>query len=1060
MPSSVSKQITADFLAWEQLGRGRLPVHDRTVEPEPPFRPFQGYSTLPNEGDSGRRVGMFGRLFDHDPAPIDSRQQEEEEKEEFLFFEDTDHEPPVEFTIHIPPDFSVAGDLFHQFLSHLGDMKHPLCFELVGLPKQVECRFVTRQPDADRFDQAFHAFFPDAGAVRRRETGLIEEWLAEECYSLVFEFGLTREFLYPIKSDKTDPHVNLVHALAGMSGGRGATYQVLFHPVTRPWAESMTRTVQTIRGTPVFDNAPELIRALDQKISEPLYAVVVRIAVRGRNKQEATDALFHVANALGSLSGFGGNTLEPLSNKGYEVTGHLCDFLTRQTRRFGMLLNRGELTRLAHLPGPEVQNQKFSRIFKRTRKAPAETVEGLTDIGVNEHRGEEQPVFLTADRRTRHIHVIGASGTGKSTFITRMILDDIRKGQGVAVLDPHGDLIDDITGNIPEERYKDVVLFDPCDPVASPAFNILSANSETEKALLSSDLVAVFERLSTSWGDRMSIILANAILAFLNSTRGGSLLDMKRFLLEKKFRDDFLTTVRSQQVIYFWKTGFPQMGGDKTVGPLITRLEFFLSLEPVLHLVAQRESTIDFADIMDTGKIFLARLSEGAIGKTNSALLGSLLVSKFQQIAMSRQALEASERRDFWLYIDEFYAFMTPSMAEILVGARKYRLGMLLAHQYLHQLKIDEQVGNAVLSNSATRVVFQLGDADAKGMAEGFENHTDTDIRMLDIGEAICRVGPSTRDFNLKVPLPEKNEPEIASEVIKTVTELSRATYCRPRVEIAKEIDEILMGESAKSVAEKKKEPSPPAPSGKTKEEVKPEKKQPSSPEPDNTDEELPIEEKPEPAPPEDQEQDPETDADAGTSADPPEQSEYPSMGRGGPEHKRIQQELRTAAHKAGFHANVEETVLDGKGSIDIVLRHRDDPNRKIACEISITTPLAHEMGNIRKCLDAGFTEIVMMAPKPARLMKLQQMALEKFTAEERKGLRFQLPEDFMESLGGKLKPSPKRKKRADPKAKISTTHGFKVVRRVAQKAKKTDPKAEEEILRLLVGKIKKTDDT
>ena len=229
------------------------------------------------------------------------------------------------------------------------------------------------------------------------------------------------------------------------------------------------------------------------------------------------------------------------------------------------------------------------------------------------------------------------------------------------------------------------MLLDPSDEAYPVGFNILSAHSELERNLLASDLVSVFRRLSTSFGDQMTTVLGNAILAFLESSEGGTLADLRRFLVEPGFRERFLATVRDPEIVYYWQKEFPLLTG-KPQGPILTRLDTFLRPKVIRHMVSQKENRLDFAAIMNGRKILLAKLSQGLIGEENSYLLGTLIVSKLNQIATSRQNMAAAERTPFYLYIDEFHNFVTPSLAAILVGARKYNLGLILAHQELQQL--------------------------------------------------------------------------------------------------------------------------------------------------------------------------------------------------------------------------------------------------------------------------------------------------------------------------------------------------------------------------------------
>jgi GTPase SAR1 family protein len=301
-----------------------------------------------------------------------------------------------------------------------------------------------------------------------------------------------------------------------------------------------------------------------------------------------------------------------------------------------MILNSDELIGFVHLPSSAVRSSIFERQSTKTKAAPmiARHGNGLL-LGNNDHAGQTVEVRLSPEQRTRHCHIIGASGTGKSTLLFNLIRQDIENGAGIAVLDPHGDLIDRILGIIPQSRIDDVVLVDPSDSEYSVGFNILSAHSDLEKNLLASDLVAVFQRLSTSWGDQMNSVLKNAILAFLESDRRGTLADLQQFLIEKEFRNDFLKSVRDTYVVNYWHKSFPLLSGTKSIGSILTRLDTFLAQKPIRYMVSQPENRLDFAHIMDSSKIFLAKLPEGLLGRENSHLLGSLLVSKFQQ-------------RDYW----------------------------------------------------------------------------------------------------------------------------------------------------------------------------------------------------------------------------------------------------------------------------------------------------------------------------------------------------------------------------------------------------------------------------
>jgi len=359
-----------------------------------------------------------------------------------------------------------------------------------------------------------------------------------------------------------------------------------------------------------------------------------------------------------------------------------------------------------------------------------------------------------------------------------MILEDIEAGCGVAVLDPHGDLADEVAARIPEERVSDCVFFDPSDEEAVVGWNILRAQSEAEREILASDLVGVFRRLSTSWGDQMTAVLGNAVLAFLESPRGGTLVDLRRFLVDAEFRKAILATVADPYVASFWDIEFPRLIGRRPEAPILTRLDMFLRSKLVRRVVTASDRPLDFRALTNEGGIFLGKLAGGAIGEENAALLGALLVSKFHQVTLAR-ALEApSTRRPFHLYADEFHLVATPSMASLFSGARKFRLGVTVAHQDLSQLHATApDVERALLANAYVRICFRLGDDDARAMAKGLSTFTAEDLMSLRTGHAVCRVGGRDADFNLETEQLPALSSEDAEERRREVREASRERF-------------------------------------------------------------------------------------------------------------------------------------------------------------------------------------------------------------------------------------------------------------------------------------------
>ena len=927
--SRLDEQLTEQFYHWEVRARG-WQVFPEPVAVEPPFVPFRGHYLPSAPIDDDGRVPTFlsslvqrlsNKLSTAPPSvPVESEPDEEPEPTPLI------RDSLIELQAALPADLDLARDSFEQFFRNLTMCREPVAFELIGSHRRVMAQFAACEADISLVRKQLSAHFPDV-QFRQQEGTLEKAWLSssgDEAFAV--EFGLKDKFMLPLATGKLDPFVGIVGALSELQPGELGLFQVLFQPAQNPWAESLVNSVTHTDGKPFFINSPELVGAAQIKVAKPLYAAVVRIMGRTGSRERSHEIARDLAGSLRVFGNPQGNALIPLHNEDYPFEEHLADVIVRQSRRSGMILNSDELVSFVHLPSSEVRSPALLRDTGRTKAAPSIVREapGVV-IGDNEHNGETVPVFLTADQRVRHTHIIGSSGCGKSSLLLNLIQQDIENGDGVAVLDPHGDLIDQILTLIPAERIDDVVLVNPSDIEFPIGFNILQAHSEEEKNLLASDLVSVFRRLSTSWGDQMDTVLQNAILVFLESSQGGTLADLRRFLLESPFRTEFLQTVHDPELIYYWQKVFPQLGGGKSIGSILTRLQDFFSRKPLRNMVSQRDNKLDFANIMDSGKIFLAKLSEGLCGAENSYLLGTLLVSKFQQLAMARQAQQVSARRNFWLYIDEFDHFISPSMAEILKGTRKYRLGLTLAHQELHQLQSEPKVASAVMTQPCTRIVFRVGDDDAKKLGDGFTAFDAKSLKTLEKFHAIVRVERNDFDFNLALRKPEL---EMVSDA-EVIIAASRAKYATSRAEVEAALLASLRGELKVAV--------PPAI---VESQV-------------STVVETPqVVEVPKVAEPPVAEIPKVTVSEKKTEAKPAETAAPKDLGRGGARHKSIQSRLKTEAQKLGFHAEVEKQLAQGSNdAADLVLRRG---SVEIAVEITITTGVDHEFENVKKCLASG----------------------------------------------------------------------------------------------------------
>jgi CxxC-x17-CxxC domain-containing protein len=405
-------------------------------------------------------------------------------------------------------------------------------------------------------------------------------------------------------------------------------------------------------------------------------------------------------------------------------------------------------------------------------------------FGQTNFRNEMRKFGIKTDDRRRHMYLIGKTGMGKSTVLENMIVNDIRNGKGVAVIDPHGDLAEKIIKYIPKERIDDVVYFNPADMDYPIAFNLVEQVEPHLRHLVASGLIGVFKKLwADSWGPRLEYILRNAILAILDYP-GSTLLGVVRMLSDKVYRKKVVAKIEDPVVKSFWEkefAGYADKFASEAVSPIQNKVGQFLSSSFMRNIVGQVKSSVDMRQIMDEGKILIMNMSKGRIGEDNSALLGAMMITKIQLAAMSRVDIDEGERKDFYLYIDEFQNFSTESFANILSEARKYRLNLIMAHQYIEQL--DERVKPAVFGNVGTIVVFRVGAADAEELVKEFTPvFTEEDIVNLPKYEMYLKLmidGVASDPFSAK-GLPPLLEEEKTNNVEKVIIS-SREKYATER---------------------------------------------------------------------------------------------------------------------------------------------------------------------------------------------------------------------------------------------------------------------------------------
>jgi hypothetical protein len=945
--------LTNHFYDWEQRGRG-WDVYSYSVELEPKFKPFRFHSYLLDQPiiDDGKKQTLLGSFFDlfkekSVPEPV---RRDDNQLEAIPFKRDTHL---VAFSVSLPEGRKVRVEEIEQLLLMLSQTKYHISFEIIGTHSSIWIQFVCREPDAETVINIIKGYYPDA--IMRDEDP--EDITVDKAQMVVVDFGLNGEFMRPLKTVKNydlDPYIGIFSILENLKVGERATIQILFQGATSPWSESILRSVLNDEGGAFFLNAPDMVKMAQEKISAPLFGVAIRII--GQSDSEKYDFADSLAISLINTAKSSGNELFMLNQNGYNLEDFEYDVFYRQTHRTGMILNSKELATLIHFPAPSIISKKLERDTGKTKAASDANNDEDHVLGINVHQGQQRALTITAEQRLKHVHIIGATGTGKSTLMLTSIIQDIMNGEGVAVLDPHGDLIDNVLTWIEPEWNRDVILIDPSDSDFPIGFNILNAHSEIERDILSSDLVSAFKRLSTSWGDQMNSVFANAILAFLESNRGGTLVDLRRFLIEKNFRDQILKTVSDPSIVYYWQKEYPILKSS-SIGSILTRLDSFLRPKLIRNMVAQNKS-LDFQNILDRKKVLLMKLPQGLIGAENSYLLGTFLVSKIQQAAMARQAKKQEDRSDYFLYIDEFQNFITPSMSAILSGARKYHLGLILAHQDMQQLhKEDSELESSIMANAGTRVCFRLGDADAKKFESGFSSFDAMDLQNLKTGEAIVRIERPDNDCNMTtIPVGEM-EQERKRYNAETAINNSRSTYGTPKAEVEALFREL---HQVQEQAIQKDEPIP---------------KQPV-PEPIHKPEPREIKE-----------------VELTHTINPEERKQET-------QHRYLQTLIKKMAESRGYKAITEEPTPDGKGRVDVSLERN---GRKIAVEIKETSKDEWELQNIEKCLNAGFEVVIECSTDPKTIERLQQKIDQSFTQEQRDKILILTPDSLFLFLDSEI---------------------------------------------------------
>ncbi len=540
----------------------------------------------------------------------------------------------------------------------------------------------------------------------------------------------------------------------------------------------------------------EAVKALTAKISKPLFEVNVRLAASGGTPFQANDILDGLIASFSQFASPMRNDFKVVKSRNVQRLAYELSFRNFSSRET-MILNSEELASLYHLPISSTETPRIKWLKAKESEPPSNLPAAGVLIGRSRFRGEYREVRITDDDRRRHIYIIGQTGTGKSTLLGNMIIDDITKGKGVAIIDPHGDLAENALGYIPSNRLEDVIYFDTADIFRPLGLNMLeySFNRPEEKTFIVNEMQGIFNKLfpPETMGPMFEQYMRNALLLLMEDmpNEPATLIEVPRIFTDSEYRLRKLERIQNPVVIDFWEKEAVKAGGEASLAnmtPYITsKFNNFIANDYMRPVIGQPKSAFNFRYVIDEGKILLVNLSKGRIGDINAGLLGMIFSGKLLMAALSRVDIpEVEKRRDFNLYIDEFQNFTTDSISTILSEARKYRLNLTMAHQFIAQL--TEKIRDAVFGNVGSQIVFRVGAQDAEFLIKQFEPvFSQNDLLNIDNFNAYVKIlvnGQTTKPFNIETLALERGDRQLADRLKNQ----SRAKYGRDRQEIEEEI--------------------------------------------------------------------------------------------------------------------------------------------------------------------------------------------------------------------------------------------------------------------------------
>jgi len=713
-----------------------------------------------------------------------------------------------------------------------------LSFEYVAHEWNIYFFLVVPKNYKHLIEKQINGFYQDAIIEETKEINIFKD----RKYHRWTYINTKKEFFYPIKTYQkleSDPINNIVNAFSKLEEDESAALQLVLKPIDDDWQSESSKASGKIlkwkkagislnpikwiiwiaelfftqseddKNSPEWETSAltqERSKTVDEKWDKTGFEVVIRVITTWNNLHMVDTELTNILSAFSQFSYPDFNKFSPTLNHNNKklVENYIYRYFRKPFYLKKMILNTEELASLFHFPHikynkiPEIKWQNFKIV-----KAPSDIPKEWLLLGHNIYRWVKKDIRLKSEDRFRHFYVIGQTGTGKSSIMQVMWRQDLRNGEGMAVIDPHGDLVKDLMPFIPRERADDVIVFDPSDTGRPMWLNLLEAKSNEEKDLVAADALNIMIKLfgNEIFGPRLQDYFRNGVLTLMDAPQWGAITDIVRLFTDNEFQKSYIQHVQNPIVKAWWENTYGSMGDrekQEMIPYFAAKFGGFITNTMIRNIIGQTKSSFDIFDVMQNKKILMVNLSKGVLGDLNSELLGLILVSKIQMAAMRRQNVAKEDRSDFFMYIDEFQNYVTPAIESILSEARKYRLGMVLAHQYLGQLeksdaltKSNLNLKQAIFGNVGSIMSYKIWPEDGeffkKYYAPVFSNQ---DLVNMDKFKAVMKLAVDnqpTTPFSI-IPVNPYLETWDA-KLAQAFTELSRLKYGRDKVFVGKEIE-------------------------------------------------------------------------------------------------------------------------------------------------------------------------------------------------------------------------------------------------------------------------------